>query len=396
MTACAQYQRWFSPYVDEHLTRPQRAELEEHLTRCEGCRRDLVSLVQMLQTLRRMEQPEAPNLLPGIHAKLTRVSWWQRLAQRFLAPWPASLPLHGLAVATTALLVVVSLGIPRWMQSNNQQVPMRQVASTLQRERAVASHDLGGSEEVVEERKPELASAPSTSADRAARQQEAASVPTQLSSARTGEGLRRSAAVPSRGRAIAGKFDRLESEGFFALSAPLDARPLVILEGWPQAQQPASIRGLLPFEREAQADMIAFGTIGEPFVSQGRQLIHLTLDELLKGEAAYRDVFPEDIAPFFGCVRPADWPRPSERLRPGTPVVVYLRLIEGTLRILDIDERPDAETEARLRTFLAHYERFKTLLRPSEQLRSSPHAFDDPLFWALYWARQASATPEPH
>ena len=109
---CAGYQRWFSPYVDELLAPEERAQLEGHLQGCPGCRHELESLQGMLRTLRAMSQSDVPDLLPGIHRRLQRAPWWHRVAERFAAPWPASLPLHGLALATTALLVVVVISHP--------------------------------------------------------------------------------------------------------------------------------------------------------------------------------------------------------------------------------------------------------------------------------------------
>ena len=109
---CTDYKRWLSPYLDAILAGPERSQLEAHLTGCAGCRGELDALRHMLESLRAMEQPAAPNLLPGIHRQLQREPWWQTLAQRFIAPWPASLPLHGVALAATALLVVFVVSLP--------------------------------------------------------------------------------------------------------------------------------------------------------------------------------------------------------------------------------------------------------------------------------------------
>ncbi|MBI4341767.1 MAG: zf-HC2 domain-containing protein [Candidatus Omnitrophica bacterium] len=110
---CAEYTRWFSPYVDALLGDPERRQLEDHLQGCAGCRRELDALRQMLHALHTMEQPSAPDLVPGIHEKLSPVPWWRALVQRVAAPWPASLPWHGLALAATALLVVFVVSLPR-------------------------------------------------------------------------------------------------------------------------------------------------------------------------------------------------------------------------------------------------------------------------------------------
>ncbi len=113
---CAEYKRWFSPHVDKLLKPEEHAQLADHLKSCARCQADSASLQQMLQALRTMERPAAPELLPGIHAKLTREPWWQRLLQGFAAPWPISLPLHGLALATAGVLMVVLVSLPGYFR----------------------------------------------------------------------------------------------------------------------------------------------------------------------------------------------------------------------------------------------------------------------------------------
>ena len=129
MMDCAGYQRWFSPYVDQLLAPEDRAQLEGHLKGCPGCRHELESLQGILRTLRTMDQPEAPDLLPGIHRQLQRAPWWRSVTERFAAPWPASLPLHGLVLATTALLVVVVINHPGVARRNDVGQERLQLAS---------------------------------------------------------------------------------------------------------------------------------------------------------------------------------------------------------------------------------------------------------------------------
>ena len=84
----------------------------------------------MLHALQTMEQPDTPDLLSGIHQKLERAPWWKALADRFVSPWPDSLPLHGAAVATAALLVlvVVNLRAPEARIRLAQKAPLDAIA----------------------------------------------------------------------------------------------------------------------------------------------------------------------------------------------------------------------------------------------------------------------------
>jgi hypothetical protein len=124
---CTDYRHWLSPYVDGQLEQVRRAELDAHLAGCQGCRVELASLQEMLHALQTMERPEAPALLPGIRAKLSRRPWWETALDRFVAPWPASLPWHGLALATAAVLVVVLVGVPTHLQQGPKPMVMAQL-----------------------------------------------------------------------------------------------------------------------------------------------------------------------------------------------------------------------------------------------------------------------------
>lgn len=123
MENCATYRERFSEYVDGRLDAQHSAQLHAHLATCARCAGDVESLRRIRQALHAMGQVPAPDLLPGIQARLARQPWWRTLAQRFLAPWPVSLPLHGLALATTAVLVVFVVGLPQL--ANHQETQRR-------------------------------------------------------------------------------------------------------------------------------------------------------------------------------------------------------------------------------------------------------------------------------
>ena len=127
MMSCAEFARWLSSSIDGVLAPEERRQLEGHLEGCAHCRGELASLQQMLQTLRAMEPPTVPELLPGIHRRLEQAPWWRIALQRFTptpgrkfvvwgftAPWPASLPWHGLALVTSTALVLLLVVAPAY------------------------------------------------------------------------------------------------------------------------------------------------------------------------------------------------------------------------------------------------------------------------------------------
>ncbi len=113
---CAEYRRWLSPYLDALLAPEQRVQLEAHLSGCTACQRDLASLREMVRSLRTLDAPRAPDLLPAIHQRLAQEPWWRRLRIH----WPAGLPLDGWALAATAVLAVVVVGLPTYLQRASQ------------------------------------------------------------------------------------------------------------------------------------------------------------------------------------------------------------------------------------------------------------------------------------
>jgi hypothetical protein len=67
----------------------------------------------MLASLQQLGDLAGPDLRPGIHRQLAQARWWQAALRRASAPWPSSLPVHGLALATCSLLVMLVVALPR-------------------------------------------------------------------------------------------------------------------------------------------------------------------------------------------------------------------------------------------------------------------------------------------
>ena len=104
-----------SSYVDVQLPEAERAALEAHLTGCAACRAELASLTQMLRVLRTVKAPAAPDLVPGVRERLAKRPWWQRLPVTRPRMSLSFQPMHGLALVATAVLVVVVVGLPRFV-----------------------------------------------------------------------------------------------------------------------------------------------------------------------------------------------------------------------------------------------------------------------------------------
>lgn len=106
---CTDAREWMSAYVDGALAAGQREAFEEHLQGCRACADDLAALQRMVEGLRALAAPAAPALLAGVRARLEAAP--MRTGRRSHASWlPATLPWHGLALASTAAVVLVIAG----------------------------------------------------------------------------------------------------------------------------------------------------------------------------------------------------------------------------------------------------------------------------------------------
>lgn len=102
---------------------------------------------------------------------------------------------------------------------------------------------------------------------------------------------------------------------------------LLIAKGW---SDPAlNSEPMLAWSLESQATVIAVGKVHEPVERGGRTLLKLELVEVLKGQAAVGEMFPENSQPFMGCNPPESIPTPSESFPPGTKALVYLHQPAG-------------------------------------------------------------------
>jgi putative zinc finger protein len=104
----------FSEYVDERLTRDERAAIDAHLFECAACRQELERFRATIALVRAVEPARAPagfvdhvlaSARPRAIRDADRRPWWQRVAERAFSPLPAKLPLEAAAI------VLVGVGV---------------------------------------------------------------------------------------------------------------------------------------------------------------------------------------------------------------------------------------------------------------------------------------------
>jgi hypothetical protein len=61
ISVCTRVQKLMSPFIDSMVTPSEAERVEDHVSTCEPCRRQLQSLVSMRNVLTRMEKPAVPE-----------------------------------------------------------------------------------------------------------------------------------------------------------------------------------------------------------------------------------------------------------------------------------------------------------------------------------------------
>ena len=105
---CAHTKKLLSEYIDGILDRQTWAAVKEHLSGCEDCEKEHVSIKALINELKSMESPEAPkDFLKKVHNRIETRSWFQRIRDLLFLPDRIRIPLNITALAATAVLVFV-------------------------------------------------------------------------------------------------------------------------------------------------------------------------------------------------------------------------------------------------------------------------------------------------
>lgn len=165
-------------------------------------------------------------------------------------------------------------------------------------------------------------------------------------------------------------------------AGPPEASDVRVLGGWPDPNQQSETT--LPWTLEEISVAVALGVVGEPFEYQGRQVLRLTIQEVLHGEELADELLPSDDMPFMGCNPPESIPRPSELFPPGTEVTVYLRRTPaGELQLEQLlSGSLDAESVRGYFAFRARLDGDLAELLPPDTTLGAGHG------WALYHAQK--------
>jgi len=107
---CESYRKMFNEFIDQELTNEQCQDLEQHLSHCVGCRKELELLKLTCQAITILESPSPPpNFLGSIRQKLAQESISKRsgweTASRWLITHPSVLALSFIGFFVFAFLL---------------------------------------------------------------------------------------------------------------------------------------------------------------------------------------------------------------------------------------------------------------------------------------------------
>ena len=113
---CAETRDLFSALADDALAPSERVALDEHLSGCPECRRELAALLRTVKLVRAIDPAHAPaGFVDRVLAAARPTPWPTRLARRLAPPWPA------LPLGAAALLVMGGLAVLLFRAAPEQQ-----------------------------------------------------------------------------------------------------------------------------------------------------------------------------------------------------------------------------------------------------------------------------------
>jgi hypothetical protein len=103
---CNEVRERLSEYLDGVLPMETKTRVDQHLSACAGCRKELESLKTVVRELNTLPQVEAPgDFLQQLHARMTERPWHQRLLRSLYLPMRFKIPIQVAGAVTVAILV---------------------------------------------------------------------------------------------------------------------------------------------------------------------------------------------------------------------------------------------------------------------------------------------------
>ena len=114
---CSEIKKYFSEYVDGRLKEQEKTEVEEHLSTCKACRKELASVKALIRELGALYSVKAPtDYLENVHKRMASEpiadsfagSNREKVIRKIFFPWRIKIPLK---LAVAAALAVLALAV---------------------------------------------------------------------------------------------------------------------------------------------------------------------------------------------------------------------------------------------------------------------------------------------
>jgi len=106
---CDEIREHLSEYLDGVLPPETKTRLDDHLSECAGCRKELESLKAVVRELNSLQPVDPPeDFLEQIHGKVSGRPWYERVIRLLFLPMKFKVPIQ-IAGALTAALLLFSI-----------------------------------------------------------------------------------------------------------------------------------------------------------------------------------------------------------------------------------------------------------------------------------------------
>jgi len=111
---CATSKELFSEYIDDALDSDTKAQLEEHVLQCAGCRRDLEELRALVGEIRTVEPVKTPDdFLAKLHERIEHRFSLGKMIRTLFVPMRIKIPVQFVTATATAVLVFSIINLDR-------------------------------------------------------------------------------------------------------------------------------------------------------------------------------------------------------------------------------------------------------------------------------------------
>jgi hypothetical protein len=107
---CKRIKDLLDAYIDNELVPELKERITEHLSRCKGCREELISMQRYTEVMVTLERKKAPeDFLERVHQRLDQTSLLQQVIEKLFLPMRIKIPLEAAGVIASVVIIILLL-----------------------------------------------------------------------------------------------------------------------------------------------------------------------------------------------------------------------------------------------------------------------------------------------